>query len=88
MVQETTRSMITKVGLLEFYWRESVHTTFYVFNRVQARENNTKTPYELWHRRIPTVKYFKVFRSKCYIRRDDETLGKFDARSDEGIFLG
>ena len=24
----------------------------------------------------------------CYIKRLDENLGKFDARSDEGIFLG
>ena len=34
------------------------------------------------------MKYFKVFGSKCYIKRLDESLGKFDARSDEGIFLG
>jgi len=55
---------------------------------VQVRANNTKTPYELWYGRIPTAKYFRVFGSKCYIRRDEENLGKFDARSDEGIFLG
>ena len=36
------------------------------------------------------MKYFKVFgsRSKCYIKKLDEKLGKFDTRSDEGIFLG
>ena len=34
------------------------------------------------------VKYFKVFGSKCYIKRLDENLGKFDCRSNEGIFLG
>jgi hypothetical protein len=34
------------------------------------------------------VKYFKVFGSRCYIKKLDEKLGKFDARSDEGIFLG
>ena len=34
------------------------------------------------------MKYFKVFGSKCYIKKLDEKLGKFDARSDEGIFLG
>lgn len=37
--------------------------------------------------RIPIVKYFRVFQRKCYIRRDDKKLGKFDARSNEGIFL-
>ena len=34
------------------------------------------------------MKYFRVFGSKCYILNDWENLGKFDAKSDEGIFLG
>ena len=34
------------------------------------------------------MKYFRVFGSKCYILNDRENLGKFDAKSDEGIFLG
>ena len=29
-----------------------------------------------------------MFGSKCYILNDRESLGKFDAKSDEGIFLG
>ena len=29
-----------------------------------------------------------MFGSKCYILNDRENLGKFDAKSDEGIFLG
>ncbi|XP_022891884.1 uncharacterized protein LOC111406737 [Olea europaea var. sylvestris] len=36
----------------------------------------------------PTVKYFRVFGSKCYILRDRENLGKFESKSDEGVFLG
>ena len=34
------------------------------------------------------MKYYKIFGSKCYIKRLDESLRKFYARSDEGIFLG
>ena len=34
------------------------------------------------------MKYFRVFGSKCYILNDRENLGKFDVKSDEGIFLG
>jgi hypothetical protein len=50
--------------------------------------NSNKTPYELWFGISPSVKYFKVFGSKCYIKRLDDNLRKFDARSDEGILLG
>lgn len=50
--------------------------------------NHTKTPYEVWNGKPPIVKNFKIFGSKCYIKRDEEYLGKFDARENEGIFLG
>ena len=33
------------------------------------------------------MKHFKVFGRKCYILKDSRN-GKFDAKSDEGIFLG
>ena len=46
-----------------------------------------KTTYEIWNGKKPKVKYFRVFGSKCYILNDQENLGKFDAKSDEGIFL-
>ena len=45
-----------------------------------------KIPYELWFGHSPSVKYFRIFGRKCYIKRDD--IGKYDPRSDEGMFLG
>uniref|UniRef100_UPI0016465E74 hypothetical protein n=1 Tax=Cobetia crustatorum TaxID=553385 RepID=UPI0016465E74 len=56
--------------------------------RVYSSKFDYKTAYELWFEKKPTVKYFRVFGSKCYILRDREHLGKFDTKSDEGIFLG
>ena len=47
-----------------------------------------KNAYEIWNGKKPKVKYFRVFRSKCYILNDQENLGKFNVKSDEGIFLG
>ena len=51
-------------------------------------ENNDNTPYELWYGRPASVKYFIVFGSKCYIKRKEHDLCKFDSRINEGIFLG
>ena len=42
---------------------------------------------ELWFGHSPPIRYFKIFRSKCYIKRDDD-IGNFDPRRDEGMFLG
>jgi hypothetical protein len=87
-VEEVARTMLNEEKLSDGYWREFVRTTIYILNRGQLRINSNKNPYELWFVRAPSVKYFKVFGSKCYIKRLDENIGKFDARSDEGIFLG
>ena len=55
---------------------------------VYFRPGTKKTPYELWKGRKPNVKYFKIFGSTCFILKDREHMGKFDSRSNEGIFLG
>ena len=60
----------------------------YILNRGQLKVNKDNTPYELWYGRQASVKYFKVFGSNCYIKRNEDELGKFDSRNDEGIFLG
>jgi hypothetical protein len=52
------------------------------------RPNHDKTPYELWFGRPTSIKHFRIFGIKCYINNDEDNLGKFDPRSDEGILLG
>ena len=69
-------------------WREAVNNACHMVNRVYFRPGTKKTPYELWKGRKPNVKYFKIFGSTCFILNDRENVGKFDSRSDEGIFLG
>ena len=63
-------------------------TSCHIGNRIFFRARTKKTSYEIWREKKPKVKYFRVFGSKCYILNDRENLGKFDAKSDEGIFLG
>ena len=69
-------------------WREAVNTTCHTVNRVYFRPGTKKTLYKLWKGRKPNVKYFRIFRISCFILKDRENVGKFDSRSDEGIFLG
>ena len=47
-----------------------------------------KTPYELWKNKKPNISYFKVFGCKCFILNTKDNLGKFDAKSNVGTFLG
>ncbi|XP_070040320.1 uncharacterized protein [Nicotiana tomentosiformis] len=48
-----------------------------------------KTPYELLSGRKPKLTHLRTFGCKCFfLNNRKEALGKFDAKSDEGIFLG
>ncbi|GKB10079.1 retrovirus-related pol polyprotein from transposon TNT 1-94, partial [Tanacetum coccineum] len=62
-------------------------------NGMVKRKNRTlqemrKTPYELLRGRKPTLDYFRVFGSKCFILNTRDYLIKFDPKSYEGVFLG
>jgi transposase InsO family protein len=87
MVQEAVRTMLNEARISDGYWREAVGKTIYILNRGHIMINSNKTPYEPWFGRALSVKYFKVFGSKCYIKRFGENLRKFNARYHEGIFL-
>jgi hypothetical protein len=48
----------------------------------------TKTPYEIW-KGIPTnVNHFRIFRSKCYIKRQYGRMGNFDSYVEKGVLVG
>ena len=87
-VQEAARTMLNEAKLLDSFWIEVVYITIYILSRRQLRVNKDNTPSELWYGRLALVKYFKVFGSNCYIKRNEDDLGKFDSRTDDGIFLG
>ena len=82
------RAMLDESGTPATFWGEAAFTVVTILNQANVRVNNTQTPHELWYGKTPTVKYFKVFGRKCYIKRTDEKLGKFEPRADEGILLG
>ncbi|GKA97194.1 retrovirus-related pol polyprotein from transposon TNT 1-94 [Tanacetum coccineum] len=55
---------------------------------LQAMSRTMKTPYELPRGRKPTLDYFRVFESKCFILNTKDYLTKFDPKSYKGVFLG
>jgi transposase InsO family protein len=87
-VKQMARSMMNAKNIGQTYWVEAINTTVLVLNKSHLRSQSDKTPYELWYGRPASIKHFKVFGSKCYIKNNDQNLGKYDDRADEGIFLG
>ena len=82
------KAMLHNKDVARNLWGEAVKTACHTVNRVYFRPDTKKTPYELLKGRKLNVKYFRIFRSICFILKDRENVGKFDSRGDEGIFLG
>nr|GFC41120.1 retrovirus-related Pol polyprotein from transposon TNT 1-94 [Tanacetum cinerariifolium] len=67
-----------------FFWAEAIATACFTQNRSLVIPRHEKTPNE----RKPSVKFFYIFGSVCYIIRDGENLDKMKEKGDECIFVG
>jgi transposase InsO family protein len=81
-IQKMARTMIMDSKLIDIFWTHTVHIAVHIQKKVMLRNNIDKNPYELWKGRLANVKHFRVFGSKCYIKREDGRLGKFDSSVD------
>ena len=80
--------MIMDSKLRDIFWTQAVHTTVHIPNRVILINNTDKTPYKPWKGRPSNVKHFRIFGRKCYIKREDGRMGKFDSHVDKRILVG
>ena len=65
-----------------------MHTVVHIQNRVMLKKNTDKTPYELWKGRPANVNHFRVFGRKCYIKREDVRMVKFESHVEKGVLVG
>ena len=70
------------------FWVDVVLCVVYIKNMCLYNAIRNKTPYEMWHGHIPSVKHLRVFGSTCYALIPKEQINKFGARSRKCIFLG
>jgi hypothetical protein len=81
-------TMLMDSKLTDIFWTHAVNRMVHIQNKVIFRNKTEKTPYELW-KGIPTnAKHFRVFGSKCYIKREDDRMGNFDSHVDKGVIVG
>ncbi|GKA34745.1 retrovirus-related pol polyprotein from transposon TNT 1-94 [Tanacetum coccineum] len=87
-LQEMSRTMLNEQSIPQKFWCNAVDTSTHILNRIPIRPFLGKTPYELFKGKKPSLEYFIVFGSKCFILNTKDYLTKFDPKSTEGIFLG
>uniref|UniRef100_A0A5S6QG42 Retrovirus-related Pol polyprotein from transposon TNT 1-94 n=1 Tax=Trichuris muris TaxID=70415 RepID=A0A5S6QG42_TRIMR len=59
-LMDLVRTTLSNTGLPRSAWAELANTAAYVRNRVTNRHNETKTPFELWFGRKPSVRHLRA----------------------------
>nr|GEW55510.1 ribonuclease H-like domain-containing protein [Tanacetum cinerariifolium] len=62
---EAPRTMLADLKMPTTFWAKAVNTACYVQNRVLVTKPHNKTPYELFHGRIPFIRFLRPFR--CHV---------------------
>nr|GFB38570.1 retrovirus-related Pol polyprotein from transposon TNT 1-94 [Tanacetum cinerariifolium] len=85
---EAARTMLSAAKVPLFFWAKAIETACFTQNRSLVIPRYKKTPYHIINDRKPSVKFFHIFGSVCYIVRDGENLDKMMEKGDECIFVG
>ncbi|UYV65566.1 hypothetical protein LAZ67_3004717 [Cordylochernes scorpioides] len=84
---EMTRCFMIQTNLPDPLWAELVHTSTYIRNRC-PRTNESRTPYEIFTGRKPTVSHLRMIGCKCFAVDNRPRRGKFAPRSEEYRLIG
>nr|GEV94698.1 putative ribonuclease H-like domain-containing protein [Tanacetum cinerariifolium] len=85
---EAARTMLSAAKIPLFFWAEAIATTCFTQNCSLVIPRHEKTPYHIINDRKPSVKFFNIFGSLCYIVRDCKNLDKIKETGDAYIFVG
>ncbi|GJU23586.1 retrovirus-related pol polyprotein from transposon TNT 1-94 [Tanacetum coccineum] len=80
--------MLSAAKVPLFFWAKAITTACFTQNRSLVIPRHEKTPYHIINARKPSVKFFHIFGSLCYIVRDGENLDKMKEKGDACIFVG
>ncbi|GJR44041.1 retrovirus-related pol polyprotein from transposon TNT 1-94 [Tanacetum coccineum] len=80
--------MLSAAKVPLFFWAEAIATACFTQNCSLVIPRHEKTPYHIINARKPSVKFFHIFGSLCYIVRDGKNLDKMKEKGDACIFVG
>nr|GFB50156.1 retrovirus-related Pol polyprotein from transposon TNT 1-94 [Tanacetum cinerariifolium] len=85
---EAAQTMLSAAKVPLFFWAEAIAIACFTQNRSLVIPRHEKTPYHIINHQKPSVKFFHIFGSKCYIVRDGENLDKMKEKGYACIFVG
>nr|GEU79860.1 hypothetical protein [Tanacetum cinerariifolium] len=85
---EAAQTMLSAAKVPLFFWAEAIATACFTQNRSLVIPRHEKTPYHIINDQKPSVMFFHIFGSVCYIVSDGENLDKMNEKGDECISVG
>nr|GEV50237.1 ribonuclease H-like domain-containing protein [Tanacetum cinerariifolium] len=85
---EAAQTMLSAAKVPLYFWAEAIATTCFTQNRSLVIPRHEKKPYHIINDQKPSVKFFYIFCSLCYIVKDGENLDKMKEKGDACIFVG
>nr|GEV46482.1 retrotransposon protein, putative, Ty1-copia subclass [Tanacetum cinerariifolium] len=79
------QSMMSLTTLPLSFWDYALETAARILNMVPTKKVD-KTPYELWHGKVPNLSYLKVWSCEAHVKH--YTADKLEQRSIKYIFVG
>ena len=86
-LKEMMNAMLLSSGLPNNMWGEAVLSANYVLNKI-PRKKLDKSPYELWHGRVPSYKYLKVWGCLAKVAIPAPKKVKIGPKTVDCIFIG
>nr|GFA81310.1 hypothetical protein [Tanacetum cinerariifolium] len=87
-IVEAARTILSTAKVPIFFWAETTATTCFTQNHFRVIPRHEKTPYHIINDQKPSVKFFYIFDSLCYIVGDGENLNKIKEKGDACTFVG
>jgi hypothetical protein len=83
-----TKTMLSEYKTSDRFWAEAVNTTCHATIHLYLHKLLKKISYELLTRNKPSVSYFQIFRSKCYVLQRRSKSSKFAPKVYKCFLLG
>lgn len=87
-ISEGATALLTESNLPPSFWGLAVLAYVHVMNRCPSRSRGDKTPYELFHKKKPSVKKFCVFGCAAYIHVQKDQRRALESHTRKCIFVG
>lgn len=86
-IKNLMRSITSRCNLPEFLWGDAFKTSLYILNGV-PRKSVSKTPFELWTCRKPSVNHLRVWGCPTEVKIYNPFETKLDLKTSNCFFIG